>query len=68
MMSNTDGYKICADLRKSPSLKNTPIIILSSSDGMIERVRSKITGASDFMSKTINSQQVVAMIQKHLSS
>ena len=68
MMPNTDGYKICADLRKSPSLKNTPIIILSSSDGMIERVRSKITGASDFMSKTINSQQVVAMIQKHLPS
>ena len=67
-MPDTDGYKICADLRKSSAFKNTPIIILSSSDGMIERVRSKITGASDFMSKTINSQQVVAMIQKHLSS
>ncbi len=66
MMPNTNGYEICSNLRKSSALKNTPIIILTSNDGMIERLRSKITGASDFMAKPINAQKVVAMINKHL--
>jgi chemotaxis family two-component system response regulator PixG len=67
MMPNTNGYEICAGLRKSSALKDTPIIILTANDGMLERVRSKMTGASDFMAKPINSQQVLATINKYLS-
>ena len=68
MMPNTDGYKICAGLRKLSLLKNIPIIILSSNDGMIERVRTKMVGASDFMTKPIDPQELVSMRRYYLSS
>ena len=68
MMPNTNGYEICAGLRKLSMLKNTPIIILTSNDGMIERVRSRMIGASDFMAKPINAQVVMQTINRHLSS
>lgn len=66
-MPDTNGYEICASLRKLSLFRNTPIIILTSNDGMIERVRSKIIGASDFMAKPINPEEVLVIVNKHLS-
>ena len=67
MMPNTNGYEICAGLRKLSLLKNTPIVILTANDGMIERVRSKMIGASDFMAKPIQANVVIDTISRHLS-
>lgn len=66
VMPDSNGYEICASLRKLSLFNSTPIIILTSNDGMIERVRSKMIGASDFMTKPINPAEVLIMISKHL--
>lgn len=67
VMPDTNGYEICGSLRKLSLFRNTPIVILTSNDGMIERVRSKIIGASDFMAKPINPEEVLVIVNKHLS-
>jgi len=65
VMPNANGYEICASIRKLSFFRNTPIVILTSNDGMVERVRTKIVGATDFLSKPIQPDEVLNMISKH---
>ncbi|MEN2383839.1 MAG: hypothetical protein KA716_33190 [Gloeotrichia echinulata DEX184] len=46
----------------------TPVIILTGSDGMFDRVRSKVFGATDFLTKPVVVDQVMAVLQKYLPS
>jgi chemotaxis family two-component system response regulator PixG len=66
VMPNTNGYEICAKLRKLPGFRNTPIVILTGNDGIVDRVRAKLVGASDFLSKPIDAGTVLSAIRKHL--
>lgn len=66
VMPNTNGYEICGQLRKVSSFRNTPIIILTGNDGIIDRVRAKMVGASDFLSKPINAETVLEVARQHL--
>lgn len=67
MMPHTNGYEVCSSLRKLSLFRQTPIIIVTSNDSMIHRVRTKIIGASDFLAKPIDPNEVINMIHKHLS-
>ncbi|NEQ28624.1 MAG: response regulator, partial [Microcoleus sp. SIO2G3] len=66
VMPNTNGYEICAKLRKLAFFRNTPIVILTGNDGIVDRVRAKLVGASDFLSKPVESEMVLSVIHKHL--
>lgn len=67
MMPNTNGYEVCEKLRRIPTFRNTPIIILTGNDGVIDRMRAKIVGASDFLSKTkVDAELVLGVLNKHL--
>ena len=66
VMPNTNGYEICAKLRKLQAFQNTPIVILTGKDGIVDRVRAKLVGASDFLNKPIDAGIVLNVISKHL--
>lgn len=66
MMPNANGHEICAQLRKLSCFRDTPIVILTGSDGFANRLRSNFVGASDFLSKPLNSEAVLSVIRKHL--
>ncbi|BCX07676.1 MAG: hypothetical protein KatS3mg066_1535 [Fischerella sp.] len=66
MMPCTSGYEICAQLRKISFFANTPIIILTGSDGIFDRTRAKVVGSTDFLNKPIVVEQVMAMLNKYL--
>jgi chemotaxis family two-component system response regulator PixG len=66
IMPDPSGYAICSFLRQTSVFKETPIIILTGHDGVVERVRTKFTGASDFLSKPPVPQKVLEILQKHL--
>jgi two-component system, chemotaxis family, response regulator PixG len=69
IMPNLNGYQVCQKLRKYSLLRNTPIIILTANDGMIDRARAKIVGASGFLSKSkVDPQKVLNVAQKHLKN
>ncbi|HEY9638061.1 MAG TPA: response regulator [Coleofasciculaceae cyanobacterium] len=67
MMPNTNGYEICSNLRKAPSFRNTPIVILTGNDRIVDQVRARLVGASDFLSKPVDAGKVLSAISKHLS-
>jgi two-component system, chemotaxis family, response regulator PixG len=66
VMPNTNGYELCTFLRKTTSFQETPIIILTGNDGVIDRVRAKLTGASEFLGKPPEPQKVLQLAQKYL--
>jgi len=66
IMPNANGYEICSQLRKLTFFKHTPIVILTGNDGLVDRVRAKMVGSSDFLSKPIDANLVIETIRKHL--
>jgi two-component system, chemotaxis family, response regulator PixG len=68
VMPNTNGYEICGRLRKIKAFRHTPIVILTGNDGVIDRVRAKVVGATDFLTKPIQAELVLEIARKYLST
>jgi two-component system, chemotaxis family, response regulator PixG len=66
VMPDTNGYEICSQLRKISIFKETPIIILSGNDGLVDQVRARLLGATDFLSKPMEPVVILSIIQKYL--
>ncbi len=68
MMPVVNGYEVCAQIRRVSKLANIPVIILTGSDGLFDKFRAKVAGSTDFMSKPIVAETLLAMINKHLET
>ncbi|WP_342056572.1 response regulator [Crocosphaera sp. Alani8] len=66
VMPITNGYELCTQLRKTPSLKDVPVVILTGKDGLVDRMRAKIVGANDFLSKPVKVSEFIKVLNKHL--
>ncbi|NET33126.1 MAG: response regulator [Cyanothece sp. SIO1E1] len=66
VMPNANGYEICSQLRKLSIFRKTPIIILTGNDGIVDRVRAKVVGSTDFLSKSVESGAVLGVVRKYL--
>ncbi|GAB1545092.1 response regulator [Scytonema sp. NUACC21] len=67
VMPVASGYEICAQLRRISTFANTPVIILTSSDGVFDKVRAKVVGSTDFITKPVMADKVLAVIRKYLA-
>lgn len=65
VMPHTNGYEICAQLRKLSLFSKTPIVILSGKDGVIDRVRAKLVGSTAYITKPVTAQEVLGAINKY---
>ena len=66
LMPIVNGYELCTQLRRIPTLQDVPIVILTAKEGFLERMRTKLRGSTDFMSKPINEQSVITIMDKYL--
>ncbi|MFN3926987.1 MAG: response regulator [Pseudanabaenaceae cyanobacterium] len=66
IMTNTNGYEFCTFLRKTSQFKQVPIVILTGNDGVIDRVRAKLVGASDFIGKPPDPQKLLQVVEKFM--
>lgn len=68
MMPDVNGYDLCKFLRQTPNFKKVPIVILTSSNDMVDIAKSQMAGASDFLNKPPQQEKVLEVIEKHLVS
>ena len=68
IMPVANGYEICAQIRRVSTFHDTPVVILTGNDGIVDRVRAKMVGASDYLTKPINSDKVLAAIRKYIKA
>ncbi len=66
VMPVASGYEICAQLRRISVFANTPVIILTGSDGLFDRVRAKVVGSTDFITKPVVADKVLGVIRKYI--
>jgi CheY-like chemotaxis protein len=68
VMPVTNGYEICGQIRRISLFQDTPVIILTSNDGIVDRVRAKMVGSSGFLAKPIGREKVLTAVQKYLTA
>ncbi|MEL6579061.1 MAG: response regulator [Cyanobacteria bacterium J06621_12] len=66
VMPRISGYDLCAQLRRHPEFAEVPIIFLTSNSGIIDRLRAKMVGSSDFLRKTVDADDLLQKIMEHL--
>lgn len=66
VMPLVNGYELCAQIRRISAFKEMPIIIVTNNDGIADRVRSKVVGASGFLGKPIREHKVSKVLEKYL--
>jgi two-component system, chemotaxis family, response regulator PixG len=66
MMPKINGYEICGQIRRVSTFANIPIIILTGKDGLLDRLRSKVVGASEFICKPITRHAINTSLTKYL--
>jgi two-component system, chemotaxis family, response regulator PixG len=65
-MPYIDGYKLCTMVRRNSEFKNTPIIMVTSNSGFIDRARAKFCGATDYMTKPFTQVALNDMVFKYV--
>lgn len=64
---NISGLEVCRQLKKS-ILKDTPIIVLTAKKGFIPRIKGRLAHANEYLTKPIETQQLLEYIYKYLGS
>lgn len=67
VMPQISGYELCASISRISELKDTPIAIVTGRDGMVDRMRAKLAGASSFIAKPLQRETVLSVARKYLS-
>lgn len=65
-MPDANGYDTCMELRKVSAFKNVPIVIMTRNFGLMDKMRGKLVGCSDILSKPVKPQEVLTVISKYL--
>ncbi len=68
LMPMANGYEICQQIRRTPSLKDVPVIILTAKDGLFDRMRAKVIGANEFLSKPVAHADILRVLGKYLEN
>jgi chemotaxis family two-component system response regulator PixG len=66
MMPIVNGYELCSQIRRISRYKDTPVIILTSNDGIIDRVRAKLVGSTAYLHKPAKAEEIMAILWKYL--
>jgi twitching motility two-component system response regulator PilG len=64
MMPRLDGYQTCALIKNNSEFKDTPVIMLSSKDGLFDRARGRIVGSEQYLTKPFTKDELLAAIRK----
>ncbi|HRW66640.1 MAG TPA: response regulator [Candidatus Competibacter sp.] len=68
IMPGIDGYKVLSMVRKHDKFKNLPVIMLTSRDGLLDKLRGKMGGSDEYLTKPFTPDQLLEKINKYLSN
>lgn len=68
MMPRLDGYQTCALIKHNKTYNQTPIIMLSSKDGLFDRARGKIVGSEEYLTKPFTKEELLNAINMYAAA
>ena len=66
MMPRLDGYQACALIKGNPRFAKTPVIMLSSKDGLFDRARGRIVGSDEYLTKPFTKDELLGAVRAHI--
>ena len=63
-----DGYEVARHLNTKQQFGNTPIVMISKRDGVIDRLKGRLAGAKDYITKPFKTQEVMTIVHSHLNT
>ncbi len=67
MMPRLDGYQTCALIKRNSRFKSTPVIMLSSKDGLFDRARGRMAGSDQYLTKPFTQDTLIDAINTYTS-
>jgi len=68
MMPRLDGYQACALIKSNARYAQTPVIMLSSKDGLFDRARGRIVGSDEYLTKPFTKDELIGAVRTHLKT
>ncbi len=66
MMPRLDGYQTCALIKHNQVFKNTPVVMLTSKDGLFDRARGRIVGSDLYLTKPFTKDELLGAIREYV--
>ena len=66
LMPRLDGYQTCALIKNNSSFKSTPVIMLSSKDGLFDKAKGRIVGSDQYLTKPFSKEELLGAIKAHV--
>ncbi|MFT6101683.1 MAG: twitching motility two-component system response regulator PilG [Granulosicoccus sp.] len=65
MMPRLDGYQTCALIKNNSEFKSTPVIMLSSKDGLFDKAKGRIVGSDQYLTKPFSKTELLGAIETY---
>ena len=65
MMPRLDGYQTCALIKNNAQFKSTPVIMLSSKDGLFDKAKGRIVGSDQYVTKPFSKVELLEAVENH---
>lgn len=65
MMPRLDGYQACALIKNNSTFKSTPVIMLSSKDGLFDKAKGRIVGSDEYLTKPFSKEELLGAIRQY---
>ncbi|MFV3404663.1 MULTISPECIES: response regulator [Pseudomonas] len=66
LMPRLDGYQTCAVIKHNHEFSDTPVILLSSRDGLFDKARGRVVGSDQFLTKPFSKEELLDAIRAHV--
>jgi twitching motility two-component system response regulator PilG len=67
MMPRLDGYQTCALIKRNAKFSSTPVIMLSSKDGLFDRARGRMAGSDQYLTKPFTQETLIDAVNAYIS-
>jgi twitching motility two-component system response regulator PilG len=68
MMPRLDGYQTCSLIKRNAKYRTTPVIMLSSKDGLFDRARGRMVGSDEYLTKPFTKDTLLTAVREYASA
>ena len=68
MMPRLDGYQTCAIIKNNDDFRDTPVVMLTSKDGLFDMARGRVVGSDQYLTKPFTRDELLDAVKQHATN
>jgi len=68
MMPRLDGYQTCAIIKNNAEFRDTPVVMLTSKDGLFDMARGRVVGSDQYLTKPFTREELLGAVKQHAAA